>query len=79
MAGDVMCFPLWSGPNESQPNPPIVIARVGEHYINLELDESCQIPKNHPQWSRYRSEIAAAWENIYLSRQRRYVEYNQNQ
>lgn len=64
------CFPLWYGPNWSQPSGPIVIAHVrGDHYINVTLDESCPFPPNHPQWRRYKSRDASEWQDIYLSRQ----------
>ncbi|KVH89345.1 hypothetical protein Ccrd_008666 [Cynara cardunculus var. scolymus] len=71
MVGSSTCFPLWSGPHESESTSPIVIARVGggSHFINLLLREGCPIPSTHPQWRRYRIDRPSAWEDMYSSRQ----------
>ncbi|GKA56821.1 hypothetical protein Tco_0755893 [Tanacetum coccineum] len=59
------CFPLWSGPHESESTEPIVVARVGgSHFINLLLREGYLIPSTHPQWRTYRIDRASAWEDI---------------
>ena len=73
-----ICFPLWFGPNISQVSGPIVIAHMRDaHYISL--DKSCQIPPNHQQWRRHKTEVASAWETIYLRRQRMYTQIIENE
>nr|GEX09687.1 hypothetical protein [Tanacetum cinerariifolium] len=70
------CFPLWSGPHESESTEPIVVARVGgSHFINLLLRVGYPIPSTHPQWRRYRIDSASAWEDMYSSRQLAFEEY----
>ncbi|GJS75907.1 FAR1-related sequence 5-like protein [Tanacetum coccineum] len=70
------CFPLWSGPHESESTEPIVVARVGgSHFINLLLREGYPIPSTHPQWRTYRIDRASAWEDMYSNRQLAFEEY----
>ncbi|GJT05205.1 probable terpene synthase 6 [Tanacetum coccineum] len=70
------CFPLWSGPHESESTEPIVVARVGgSHFINLFLREGYPILSTHPQWRTYRIDRASAWEDVYSNRQLAFEEY----
>jgi hypothetical protein len=66
------CFPLLSGPNNTQGIDPLVIARVGEsscaHYILPTLDPTFPLPRNHPQWRFFREPIADGWITLYQHR-----------
>ena len=62
------CFPLFTRPNSSQGTDPIVIARVGAHYIVLTLDRDFRLPYIHPQWRHFREPVAAEWETLYQDR-----------
>ena len=68
MVGNATCFPLWSNPDESKVNGPIVVACLNEdHLINLTLHESYPIPTNHMQWRMHKSEIPSALEYLFMS------------
>ncbi|XP_039004661.1 uncharacterized protein LOC120131839 [Hibiscus syriacus] len=76
VGGCTTIFPLWSSPPQSEPHGTIVIAHVNDnHYIKATLREGCPLPMTHPLWITYKSDIASAWEDPYVSRQEEFREY----
>ncbi|KAE8693564.1 hypothetical protein F3Y22_tig00110809pilonHSYRG00221 [Hibiscus syriacus] len=76
VGGCTTIFPLWSSPPQSEPYETIVIAHVNDnYYIKAALHAGCPLPMTHPLWITYKSDIASAWEDPYVSRQEEFREY----
>ena len=53
-----------------------MIAHVnGNHYIRVDLREGFPLPRTHPRWDAYKSDIASEWRERYASRQNNFSEY----
>nr|GEV32665.1 hypothetical protein [Tanacetum cinerariifolium] len=74
--GCATSFPLWSSPPQSNSHEIIVIAHVnGNHYIRVDLREGFPLPRTHPMWNAYKSDIASGWRDTYVNRQNDFHDY----
>ncbi|GJY52895.1 hypothetical protein Tco_0444559 [Tanacetum coccineum] len=74
--GCATSLPLWSSPPQSDSHEIIVIAHVnGNNYIRVDLWEGFPLPRTHPMWNAYKSDIASGWRDRYVSRQNVFREY----
>ncbi|KAL6584898.1 hypothetical protein OROMI_004187 [Orobanche minor] len=48
-SSSTLCLPLWSSPPRSQQYNTGAMALVGNHYVQVELQENSPLPLNHPQ------------------------------